>query len=146
LASKPLQGLSFTGGYSFNETKYVKSNTFIEGSLLRYNPRHTANMGFQYKIESGKWQGFQAGVVGVYIGQRYAGRSTRVTVANDAYQLVEIPSYVQVDFTLGYAKKHFALRGKLANIANVLSYNVHDDNSVNPIAPRNFSLSASYRF
>jgi len=146
LASKPLQGLSFTGGYSFNETKYVKSNTFIEGSLLRYNPRHTANMGFQYQIESGKWQGFQAGIVGVYIGQRYAGRSTRVTVANDAYQLVEIPSYVQVDLTLGYVKKHFALRGKLANIANVLSYNVHDDNSVNPIAPRNFSLSASYRF
>ena len=37
------------------------------------------------------------------------------------------------------------MRVKLANLLNELSYNVHDDNSINPIAPRNFSATLSYK-
>lgn len=138
--TKPLGGISLTAGYSYNETKYVKSNTYIEGSLLRYNPKHTGNLGIQYTKN-----GFQVGVTSVYIGQRFAGRSTRLTVANDAYRLIELPSYFQVDMTVSYRYKKFALRTKVANITDVLSYNVHDDNSVNPIAPRNYSISLTYQ-
>ena len=35
---------------------------------------------------------------------------------------------------------------KLSNLFNQLSYNAHDDNSINPIAPRQFVASVSYKF
>lgn len=144
--ARPLSNLYFSAGYSYNETKYVKSNTFVEGSLLRYNPNHTANVSVNYRIEEGKMRGLSAGLTSVYIGKRYAGRSTRVQVANDAYRIIELPDYTQIDATLSYTYKNISLRGKMGNIFNVLSYNVHDDNSVNPIAPRNYSATLSYKF
>lgn len=146
LTARPAKGLYLMAGYSYNETKYVKSNTFVEGSLLRYNPNHTANISANYRFEEGKLKGLTFGLTGVYIGTRYAGRSTRVQVANDTYRIIALPSYTQVDATAGYTYRNISLRGKVANLGNILSYNVHDDNSVNPIAPRNYSLSLSYKF
>ncbi len=49
------------------------------------------------------------------------------------------------DASLGYTYNRFSLRVKLANILDELSYNMHDDNSVNPIAPRNFAATFSYK-
>lgn len=145
-SARPIKGLMLMAGYSYNETKYIKSNTYIEGSLLRYNPNHTANMSANYRFEQGKLKGLSVGITGVYIGTRYAGRSTRVQVANDAFRIIALPSYTQVDGNLGYTFKNISIRGKVSNIFNVLSYNVHDDNSVNPIAPRNYSLSVAFKF
>ncbi len=133
-------------GYSYNETRYVKSNTFVEGSLLRYNPNHTANTSLQYRITENSLKGLSFGFTSAYIGKRYAGRSTRVQVVNDAYKITPVPAYFQFDATAGYSLGRFALKTKLANIFNVLSYNVHDDNSVNPIAPRNYSATIEYHF
>jgi len=50
-----------------------------------------------------------------------------------------------MDLFAGYAAGKYAFRLKLSNLANTLSYNVHDDNSVNPIAPRQLSASVSYK-
>ena len=33
----------------------------------------------------------------------------------------------------------------MANLLNELTYNAHDDNSINPIAPRNFAATLSYK-
>ncbi len=141
IMTKPIAGISLTAGYSYNETKYVKSNTYIEGSLLKYNPRNTANIGVQYFKNN-----WRLGLTSVYIGERFAGRSTRKTVINDAYQLIQLPSYFQLDATAAYQYKKIAIRGKIGNLTDKFSYNVHDDNSVNPIAPRNFSISLAYQF
>lgn len=146
LVARPTRGLSLMAGYSYNETRYVNSNTYVEGSLLRYNPKHTANTSVHYRFEEGTLKGLSLGFTGAYIGQRYAGRSTRVQVANDVYQLIELPAYTQLDGTVGYTFRAVSLRGKIGNIFDVLSYNVHDDNSVNPIIPRNYSLALSYKF
>jgi iron complex outermembrane recepter protein len=141
LAARPVKGLDLMAGYSFNETKYVKSNTYVEGSLLKYNPNHTANMSINYRLEEGKLKGLTLGLTGVFIGDRQAGRSTRIQVANDAYKLVEIPSYTQIDGTIRYNFGIISVAGKIGNIFDTISYNVHDDNSVNPITPRNYSFS-----
>jgi iron complex outermembrane receptor protein len=146
ITSNPWKGLSVMAGYSFNETKYTKSNTYVEGSELRYNPKHTANLSANYRFETGKLKGLNFGMINSYIGDRFAGRSTRVQVADDAYRLVPLEGYFLVDATLGYEAKHFAIRTKLSNIFNELNYNVHDDNSVNPIAPTNYSASLIYKF
>lgn len=142
----PWKGLSLLAGYSFNETKYIESNTYIEGSELRYNPKNTANFNISYKIEKGKLNGLNLGLINSYFGKRYAGRSTRITVPNDAYALIPLKDYFQMDATLGYTYKKWSLQTKLSNVFNALNYNIHDDNSLNPIAPRNYSVSLNYKF
>jgi iron complex outermembrane recepter protein len=146
ISARPLSNLSVMAGYSYNETKYVSSNTFIAGSFLKYNPNHTANMSVHYRMEKGKFKGLSMGLTGVYIGQRFAGRPTRIQVVNDAYKLTELPNYTQIDGTLSYTYGNMVLRAKIGNIFDVLSYNVHDDNSVNPITPRNYSAMVSFKF
>lgn len=145
-AARPIPNLNLMAGCSYNDTRYIKSNTYVEGSQLRYNPNHTANASLQYQFIDTKLNGLNLGFSSAYIGKRYAGRSTRVQVENDVYKIIELPDYFQFDATAGYVFKAVSIRAKLGNVFNVLSYNVHDDNSVNPIAPRNFSITLSYRF
>ena len=149
--SKPLLGWTFITGYSYNHTAYTKSNIYENGSRLRYNPAHTANLSLYYNFSNSFsdntfLRGLNAGITTYYVGDKLAGRNTRTTVANDTYRLMSIPNYVLFDASLGYTYERFSVRVKLANILNELSYNLHDDNSVNPIAPRNFAATASYRF
>lgn len=143
--SRPLRGWSLISGYAYNRTTYTKSNTYQVGSLLRYNPAHTANLSIYYTVADGKLKGFNAGFTTLYIGERQAGRSTRLTVKDDAYRLIALPHYVQLDASAGYTLDRLTLRVKLTNLLNQLSYNVHDDNSVNPIAPRQFATTLTYQ-
>jgi len=146
IIANPLKGLSLLAGYSFNETKYMDDVYFIKGSQLKYNPKNTANFNINYNFESGKLKGLNIGLINTYFGTRYAGRPTRVQVANDSRKLTYISDYFQIDGTIGYVCKKWAIRSKVSNVFNELNYNVHDDNSVNPIAPRNYSVLLTYLF
>lgn len=142
-------GFSFIGGYSYNQTKYTESNIYIVGSLLKYNPAHTANASVYYngsKTNIRQLNGFSAGLGMLYFGDRMAGRSTRVTVANDTYKLIPLPAYTLLEASVGYSRNNTSLRIKVSNITNAMSYNVHDDNSVNPIAPRQFAATVTHKF
>lgn len=147
LKTKQMSGFTFLGGYSYNQTKYTASNIYIIGSLLRYNPNHTANASVYYAVPGNGWaKGLNVGLTAFYMGDRQAGRSTRLTVNNDAYRLIPVPAYTQLDASVGYSLARFSIRAKVSNLLNELSYNIHDDNSVNPIAPRMFSTTVSYRW
>lgn len=149
IISKDWKGVSLIAGYSYNDTRYTKSNTYIVGSQLRYNPNHTANASLYYqfgKLNIDWLKGFNAGAGILYIGERMAGRSTRLTVANDAYTLIPLNAYTTVDASIGYSRNNTSLRVKMSNIFNSMSYNVHDDNSVNPIAPRIITVSVAHTF
>ena len=146
VVANPVKGLSILAGYSFNETKYVDSDYFIEGSQLKYNPKNTANLNFNFNFETGKLKGLNFGLINTYFGTRYAGRPTRLQVAGDSRKLIYVKDFVQVDATLSYVCKKWAVRTKLSNVFNELNYNIHDDNSLNPIAPRNYSVSLNYTF
>jgi iron complex outermembrane receptor protein len=145
IMSKPIRGASFVAGYSYNDTRYGKNSQFVEGSRLRYNPSHTANASVYYTFSNSTFKNFSVGLTSFYVGERVAGRSTRTTVANDSYKLMPIPNYFLFDLVAGYSLENISIRIKIANILNELSYNVHDDNSVNPIAPRQFSATISYK-
>ena len=136
VTSKTWNGISFIGGYSFNETKYTQSNIYIIGARLLYNPQNTANGSVYYAFTKGALKGLNVGVSALYFGKRSAGRMTRLTVPNDTYKPIPLPDYTQLDASIGYTKNNITVRVKMSNILDALSYNVHDDNSVNPIAPR----------
>ena len=146
VVANPVKGLSILAGYSFNETKYVDSDYFIEGSQLKYNPKNTANLNFNFNFETGKLKGLNFGLINTYFGTRYAGRPTRLLVNGDTRKLIYVKDFIQVDATLSYVCKKWAVRTKLSNVFNELSYNIHDDNSLNPIAPRNYAVSLNYTF
>ncbi len=144
IMSKGIHGFSFIAGYSYNETRYTKSKQYEVNSLLRYNPQHTANASVYYKFTHCPLSGFNLGLISFYTGNRVAGRST--TAANPEYKLMPIPDFVQVDAMIGYSYKSMSLRAKASNLFDKMSYYVHDDNSINPIAPRMYSLTLSHRF
>ena len=143
--SKTYRGWRFIAGYSYNHTAYTRSNTYRVGDLLRYNPNHTANLSAYYTLDHGALRGLQVGALAYYMGQRQAGRNNRLTVQNDAFRLIALPAYAQLDLSVGYALQRLTLRVKLTNALNELSYNAHDDNSINPIAPRQVAATLTYQ-
>lgn len=154
--SKPVMGWSFITGYSYNNTAYTRSNLYQNGSRLRYNPAHTANLSLFYNFgslasEQSLLRGLTAGITAYYVGDKLAGRNPRMiydTSGNpvaDVNKLISIPNYTQFDASLGYTYERFSVRVKAANLLNELSYNLHDDNSINPIAPRNFAATLGYK-
>jgi len=157
--TKPYLGWSVLAGYSYNNTAYTGSNLYAEGSRLRYNPAHTANASIFYNFsslaESGFLRGLSLGTTGYYVGDRLAGRNNRLlnpatglpwtTATPEPFQLIALPNYFQFDANIGYTYQRFTVRAKAGNLLGKLSYNAHDDNSVNPIAPRNYSTTLSFR-
>jgi iron complex outermembrane receptor protein len=91
-------------------------------------------------------KGFNAGLSAFYVGDMVAGRSTRLTVPDDVFQLISLPNFFQFDVSAGYTVNNLSLRVRATNLFNKLSYYAHDDNSINPIAPRMLATTVSYRF
>lgn len=147
IMTREWKGVSFIGGYSYNETKYTKTNTYIVGSKLLYNPNNTANASIHYTFRTIKFlNGLNLGVNGAYTGERAAGRLTRVQVPNDSYKPIPLKAFMQFDASIGYSRNNISIRVKLSNITNELNYYIHDDNSVNPIAPRQVSATIGFKF
>jgi iron complex outermembrane recepter protein len=145
IATKNVYGFTINAGYSYNDTRYTKSTLYVPGSKLRYNPNHTANTHIYYTVKpTYKLNGLNAGLGIYYVGGRVAGRST--TKANPGYALIPLPNYFLLEASVGYTFQNLSVRFKVNNILNEFSYNVHDDNSVNPIAPRQFASTISYKF
>ena len=148
IATKSIHGFSFIAGYSYNDTRYTESNgansSVKEGDRLRYNPSNTANASLYYSFsDHSSLKGFSLGTGAFYVGDRVAGRNK--TATNPTYNLMPLPDYTLVDLSAGYSAEKYAVRFKLSNVFDKLSYNVHDDNSVNPIAPRQFSATFVYK-
>lgn len=145
IVTKNIHGFSINAGYSYNDTRYKKSTLYVSGSRILYTPNHTANTHIYYAVKpNAVLKGLNAGIGIYYVGERVAGRST--TKANPGYALMPVPAYFLFETSVGYTYQHVRFRFKVNNLLNQLSYNVHDDNSVNPIAPRQFTGTVSYSF
>ena len=137
-------------GYSFNETKYTKSNLYNNGTALRFTPKNTANSSLFYTFgPENKLRGLELGMMSSYYGKTLGGRlrpNNAATAAELARKPIPVDGYLQFDTSIGYSIKNFAIRTKLTNLGNVLSYYVYDDNTVTPIAPRMITTTLSYTF
>ncbi len=144
ISSRPMSGFTIMAGYSYNNTRYTKSNTYKNGSPLQYAPSNTANASVYYGFPANHGlKGFSVGLTGFYVGGMQAGKETRITVPNDNRKLIPLPDFTQMDAVLGYHFNKADIRVKLSNLFNTLGYYAHDDESINPIAPREFSATLS---
>lgn len=156
IAAKPIEGLNIAAGYSYNDSRYSKTNKvnggFIEGDRLVRTPANTANLSFFYNIPTGKLKGLSIGAIGNYIGDRFGGwndqyvvnATTGAITIND--RDIPLQGYTTIDISTGYAWKKWSILCKLSNITNELNYTVHENYSVNPIAPRQIMTSIKYKF
>ena len=150
---KPLDDFNIMAGYSYNDMRYTETTgatgSFIEGDRLVRTPQHTANLSFFYTIPTGIFKNVSIGAIGNYIGDRIGGWNNQInpTYPNGIWDR-EIPvnGYTTIDVSLGYNWKQFTLLCKLSNITNELNYTMHENYSVNPIAPRQILTSLRYKF
>ena len=156
VTARPIDGLSIIAGYSYNDMRYTKTSglngSFIEGDRLVRTPANTANLSFFYTVQEGLFKNLSVGAVGNYIGDRLGGwndqYSTDLTKYPDGIYHREIPleGYITIDASVGYTWRKFSILCKLSNITNELNYTVHENYSVNPIAPRQVMTSLRYKF
>ena len=150
---KPIESMNIMVGYSYNDMRFTKTSglngSFIEGDRVARTPTNTANLSFFYTLQSGVFKGLSVGAIGNYIGTRVAGWNNQYdnTKPGGIWER-EIPlkGYTTIDFSLGYNWQKFSLLCKLSNITNELNYTVHENYSVNPIAPRQVFTSLKYKF
>lgn len=150
---KPLDDFNIMAGYSYNDMRYTETTgatgSFIEGDRLVRTPQHTANLSFFYTIPTGIFKNVSVGAIGNYIGDRIGGWNNQINPTYpDGIWDREIPvnGYTTIDVSLGYNWKQFTLLCKLSNITNELNYTMHENYSVNPIAPRQILTSLRYKF
>lgn len=155
VTAKPIEGLSIIAGYSYNDYRYSETSGLngspVEGDRLVGTPANTANLSFFYTLPSGFLKGMSFGAIGNYIGDRIVGwnnqNNNNTSLYPDGIYHREIPigGYTTVDVSAGYTWNKLSLLLKLSNITNELNYTVHENYSVNPIAPRQVMASLKYK-
>ena len=153
ISYRPVNGFTMNAGYSYNDMRYTKTTgvkgSYIEGDRLTRTPQNTANISFFYTLQSGMFKNVSFGALGNYIGDRVGGWNNQIdpTKPNGIYDReVPLDSYTTIDISAGYEWKKFSILCKLSNITNELNYTVHENYSVNPIAPRQILTSLRYKF
>lgn len=144
------KGLYFMAGFAYSDAHYTKStgasNAVVEGETLNNNPLHTANATVFYTFQRSAIRGLKLGVSGFYTGKRFGGNQNTVGQKTAYNNQIPLSDFTTIDVSAGYAFHKISVLIKLSNITNTLNYMVHDRYSINPITPRQFVATVSYRF
>lgn len=141
-----LPGLNFLAGYSYNFYRYVSTlpTGIIEGQRVIGTTKNKANATVFYTFQDGAIKGLKLGTTVLYTGTRNGGYAD--TKTQTASRLIPLTPFTTIDLSAGYTWKKLSLLAKVANITDELNYFVHENYSVNPIAPRQFVTTVSYKF
>jgi len=143
------EGLNIIAGYSYNFRRYTKTSEMgnAEGERQVGSTPHTANGTVFYTFQNGSLKGVKLGFSSFYTGRRNAGwNNTKANIRDGLNRLISVSPFTTIDFSAGYAYKNWSILGKLSNIANAFNYYIHENYSVNPIAPRSFMATLAYKF
>lgn len=142
-----VKGLNFLAGYSYNYMRYTSTlatTGIVEGERLVGTTKNTANATIFYTLQNGAIKGLKLGASAFYTGDRNGGRNT--TKNGSSTGIIPLSAFTTIDLSAGYTVGKLSLLGKLSNITNELNYFVHENYSVNPIPPRQFLATLSYKF
>ncbi|MGV3657409.1 MAG: TonB-dependent siderophore receptor [Chitinophagaceae bacterium] len=150
LSGQPTAGLNILAGYSYNYMRYTQTpdakGNFIEGERLVNTPAHTANASVFYTFYSSKLKGLKLGASANYVGDRFGGwNNTKMQVQNYS-RLIPVDAFTTIDISAGYSFKKISLLAKVSNLTNTYNYYMHENYSINPIAPRQVIGTVAYKF
>lgn len=111
LIANPISGLNIVAGYTYNDSKYEKSNASVQGlrPTTAGSPR-TANLWASYRVVNGAAQGLGFGVGGIYGSEYYQTNTTTFKFS--------IPSYTVLDASLFYDQPKYRIGLKVDNLTN----------------------------
>ncbi|WP_288244684.1 TonB-dependent siderophore receptor [uncultured Chryseobacterium sp.] len=145
ITGNPTKNLSLIGGLSYNKTVYIDTpdNGFIENQRLVRTPAVTANASVFYTFTEFA-KGLKIGATAFYTGDRKAGWND-VKGQKQITRMIDVEGFTTVDLSIGYEWKKFMVQGRVGNLFDVVNYNVHENYSVNPITPRNYYFTLTYK-
>lgn len=150
LESHPVSGLNINAGYSYNYMRYTKTpdakGNYVEGERLVNSPAHTANASVFYTFKTDKIKGLKVGATAIYTGDRFGGWNNTKQQTQNYSRLIAVNGFTNIDISAGYTIKKISMLAKISNVTNSFNYYVHENYSINPIAPRQFAATLSYRF
>jgi len=143
------KGLHVIAGYSYSFNRFTKTNDegMVEGVRIARSTANTANATVFYTVQSGQLKGLKLGGSAFYTGKRFAGwNNTKVNILNNTNRLIPLSGYTTLDLSVGYSIGKLKILVKVGNVTDVFNYVVHENYSVNPITPRDFTTTCSYTF
>ena len=150
LTAHPVKALNIMAGYSYVYMRYTKTPdtkaSFVTGEKLVINPSHTANLTAFYTWLNGPLKGIKVGGGVYYVGKRLGGYNNTKGQTQTYNRQIPVSDFTTADLSIGYTYKAASLMVKISNITNTFSYYVHENYSINPIAPRQFAVTLSYKF
>ena len=130
--------------------RYTKTpdtkGSYVTGERLVNTPAHTANASVFYVVKNTKLKGLKLGATAVYIGDRFGGWNNTKDQAQNYSRLIAVDGFTTIDLSAGYSIKNVSLLAKVSNVTNAYNYYVHENYSINPIAPTQVSATVSYKF
>ena len=150
IASHPVSGLEVLAGYSYNYMRYTNTpdakGNYIEGQRLVNTPAHTANASLFYTFQNKGLNGFKMGALAFYTGDRFGGWNNTIGQPQNYSRLIPVKGFTTIDISAGYTYQKFSLLAKVTNVTNTYNYYVHENYSINPIAPTQVAATLSYKF
>ncbi|ATC37313.1 TonB-dependent receptor [Elizabethkingia anophelis] len=150
ITGNPSKNLSLIGGISYNNSVYLDTPDnfgYVENQRIVRTPATTVNLSAFYTLPK-YIKGLKIGASFYYIGDRLAGwNDTKATnnSRNGVSRIFTLKDYTTFALSMGYDWKKFSIQAKVNNLFDTVNYNVHENYSVNPIAPRNYYFTLTYR-
>lgn len=150
ITGNPYPNLSIVAGASYNHSVYLDTPAdfgYVENQRLVRTPATTANASVFYTFNK-YVKGLKLGASAYYVGDRIAGwNDTKKTLRerNGVSRFLEVGDYVTAAVSIGYDWNKFSVMGKVGNLFDAVEYNYHENYSVNPITPRNYYVTLTYK-
>ncbi|MCF2446986.1 TonB-dependent receptor [Dyadobacter sp. CY345] len=111
LIANPISGLNIVAGFTYNESKYSKSNENIQGYRpTTAGPPRMANLWISYRLVKGAAKGLGVGFGGVYGSESFQSNTKTFTFT--------IPSYTVLDASVFYDQPRFRIGLKADNLTS----------------------------
>ncbi|MFN3438780.1 MAG: TonB-dependent siderophore receptor [Acidovorax sp.] len=139
IAGSPLRGMNVIANLSVIDARISKET---RASLIGVRPSNTAEktarLWVSYELQDAALRGWGGGFGGTYVGDRVNSNSQR--------DFHTVPSYVRWDAGIWYRAANWRIALKLENVTDKVYYVSSNNLVLSPGAPRNLSVTASYRF
>lgn len=150
ITGNPYPNLSIIAGASYNHSVYLDTPAdfgYVENQRLVRTPSTTVNGSVFYTFTN-YVKGLKLGASAYYVGGRIAGWNDTKKTLNDrngVSRFLEVGDYVTAAVSAGYDWKKFSVMAKVGNLFDAVEYNYHENYSVNPIMPRNYYVTLTYK-
>ncbi|WP_254412602.1 TonB-dependent receptor [Dyadobacter diqingensis] len=111
IIANPAPGLNIVAGYTYNDSKYTKSNESIQGYRpTTAGPPRMANLWISYRLIKGAAKGLGIGFGGIYGSESFQSNTKTFSFT--------IPSYTVLDASVFYDKPKFRIGLKADNLTS----------------------------